>query len=123
MYTTSRYHVTRRQRLHSHENNTLANRNSAQGRDIYVKLSSLAAASMMRNNIVPAFPRIQWGNGAVHTPLNSFRAATGKGQGSLVTVPKFVSVAAPDFRLMPSSAAVDRGNGERSLLDVLSRYA
>jgi len=104
------------------ENNILASRTNAQARDIFLQVASLASMSNMRNNIVPTSPRIQWGGGTTYTSLGSFQAATGKGQGSLSTVPEFVNVAAQDFRLTASSAAVDRGIASAVYQAFFDRY-
>jgi len=92
------------------ENNIFASRTAAQGRDIWIKLDSLATGSIMQNNLVPASPRLQWGSGSVRTSLAAFQAATGKGANSLSgDTPGFVNAGAGDFRLAAAGAAMDKG--------------
>jgi hypothetical protein len=72
--------------------------------------SSSAALSAMQNNLIyeaeSAF-RVYWG--ATYTSLNSFQAATGKGQGCVFVNPRFVDGPGADFRLGAGSAARDAG--------------
>jgi parallel beta helix pectate lyase-like protein len=91
------------------ENNIFASRTNAQARDIFIALDSLAAGSTMRNNLVPASPRLQWGRG-FYTTSSAFQAATGKCQGCFSTdTPGFVNSGAGDFHLAAAAVAVDKG--------------
>ncbi|MGE4092153.1 MAG: right-handed parallel beta-helix repeat-containing protein [Candidatus Binatia bacterium] len=92
------------------ENTILGARNNPSGRDIYIESATTANNSVVRNSVFdPAAVRIQWGSGAVYGSLNEFSGATGKGQGSIQANPRFVDIANKDFRLTPSSSAVNTG--------------
>ncbi len=64
---------------------------------------------------------IRWGS-SVYDSVPAFQAATGQGQGSIEADPTFVGAAGGDFRVQPSSLAIDAGTSAGVVQDVLDRF-
>ncbi|MFC1634006.1 choice-of-anchor Q domain-containing protein [Planctomycetota bacterium] len=77
----------------------------------HIQLNAAADNSLMQNNLIYESDgtfRVKW-DGATYTSLEDFQSSTGKGEGCIVDNPQFLDSENNDFRLQPTSPAIDNG--------------